>query len=63
MADDSSAGLMSDFIHLHVASGFSLRYGAAFPERIVERALELEMSAVALTDRDGLYGEIGRAHV
>lgn len=49
---------MSDFIHLHVASGFSLRYGAAFPERIVERALELDMSAVALTDRDGLYGAV-----
>lgn len=49
---------MGEFIHLHVASGFSLRYGAAFPERIAERAAELEMPAVALTDREGLYGAV-----
>ena len=49
---------MSEFIHLHVASGFSLRYGAAFPERIAQRAAELGMTAVALTDRESLSGAV-----
>ena len=27
------------FVHLHVASGFSLRYGASHPHALVERAV------------------------
>jgi len=46
------------FIHLHVASGYSFRYGTAAPSALVERAAELGMSALALTDRDGLAGAI-----
>lgn len=49
---------MAEFIHLHVASGFSLRYGAAFPEHIAKRAAELGMPAVALTDRESLSGAV-----
>ena len=50
---------MSDaFAHLHVASGFSLRYGASTPAALVERAASLGQSALALTDRDGLYGAV-----
>ena len=50
---------MSDpFIHLHVASGHSLRYGADSPAALVRRAAELGQSALALTDRDGLYGAV-----
>src|SRR5215211_588607 len=44
------------FVHLDVRSFFSLKEGAFSPEALVKRAAELEMPAVALTDRDGLYG-------
>ncbi|MDO5503657.1 MAG: DNA polymerase III subunit alpha [Actinomycetia bacterium] len=47
-----------DFAHLHVASGFSMRYGASMPEDLVERAAQHGQSALALTDRDGLYGAV-----
>lgn len=46
------------FVHLHVASGYSLRYGAAHPHVLVQRAAEQEMDALALTDRDGAYGAV-----
>ncbi|WP_104525745.1 DNA polymerase III subunit alpha [Blastococcus atacamensis] len=50
---------MSDpFVHLHVASGYSMRYGANHPADLVARAAEYGMSALALTDRDGLYGAV-----
>ncbi len=50
---------MSDpFVHLHVASGYSLRYGTSLPGRLVERAADLGMDALALTDRDGAYGMV-----
>ena len=44
------------FVHLDVRSCFSLKEGAFTPERLVARAAALGMPAVALTDRDGLYG-------
>ena len=46
------------FVHLHVASGYSLQYGASHPHVLVERAVEHEMDALALTDRDGLSGAV-----
>ncbi|WP_114204042.1 PHP domain-containing protein, partial [Janibacter anophelis] len=46
------------FAHLHVASGFSLRHGTTTPEDLVARAAELGQPALALTDRDGLYGAV-----
>ncbi len=46
------------FVHLHVASGFSMRYGASTPEALVERAAGHGQPALALTDRDGLYGAV-----
>ncbi|GGO95408.1 DNA polymerase III subunit alpha [Wenjunlia tyrosinilytica] len=49
---------MSGFTHLHVASGFSLRYGASHPEQLVERAVERGLGALALTDRDGVAGAV-----
>jgi error-prone DNA polymerase len=47
-----------DFPHLHVASSFSMRYGASTPEALVERAVALGQSTLALTDRDGAYGAV-----
>ncbi|WP_431045159.1 DNA polymerase III subunit alpha [Streptomyces sp. P1-3] len=49
---------MPDFTHLHTASGFSMRYGAAHPERLAQRAAERGMDALALTDRDSLAGAV-----
>ncbi|HSP37194.1 MAG TPA: DNA polymerase III subunit alpha [Frankiaceae bacterium] len=46
------------FVHLHVASGYSLRHGASAPRILAERAAEHGMSALALTDRDGVYGAV-----
>lgn len=48
--------MTADFTHLHVASSYSLRYGTAYPAALAVRAAELGMPALALTDRDGLYG-------
>lgn len=49
---------MADFAHLHVASGYSQRYGAAHPEQLVQRAAERELEALALTDRDTVTGAV-----
>ena len=46
------------FVHLHVASGYSLRHGASHPHLLVERAAEHGMDTLALTDRDGVYGAV-----
>ena len=46
------------FVHLHVASGYSLRHGASAPAALVERAAEHGMDTLALTDRDGAYGAV-----
>jgi error-prone DNA polymerase len=47
---------LTDFVHLHVASSYSLRYGTATPAALAQRARQAGMQALALTDRDGLYG-------
>ncbi len=46
------------FVHLHVASGYSLRYGASHPHLLVQRAADHGMDTLALTDRDGVYGAV-----
>ena len=47
---------------LHVSSSFSFLDGASLPEALVARAAELGYSAVALLDRDGVYG-VPRFHL
>ncbi len=44
------------YIELHAASAFSFLQGASLPEAIVDRAAELGYQAIALLDRDGVYG-------
>ena len=44
------------YIELHSASAFSFLEGASGPEEIIERAAELNMPAIALLDRNGIYG-------
>ncbi|MEU7072901.1 DNA polymerase III subunit alpha [Streptomyces narbonensis] len=44
--------------HLHVASGFSARYGASHPQDLVARAAERGLGTLALTDRDMVTGSV-----
>ena len=44
------------YCELHAASSFSFLRGASLPEDLVERAAQLELPAVALLDRGGVYG-------
>jgi error-prone DNA polymerase len=44
------------YVELHTASAFSFLQGASLPEAIVDRAAELGYRAIALLDRDGVYG-------
>src|ERR1700726_4016500 len=44
------------YIELHAASAFSFLEGASQPEQLIERAVALEMPAMALLDRNGVYG-------
>ena len=48
----------SEYAELHCRSQFSFLHGASSPERLVEVAHELGLSALALTDRNGLYGVV-----
>ncbi len=48
--------MTDDYVELHAASAFSFLEGASQPEDIVERAAELHMPAMALLDRNGIYG-------
>ncbi|HZZ08485.1 MAG TPA: PHP domain-containing protein, partial [Candidatus Binataceae bacterium] len=45
-----------DYIELRTRSAFSFLEGSALPEDLVERAAELGYPALAMGDRDGLYG-------
>ncbi|AKT52033.1 DNA polymerase III subunit alpha [Arsenicicoccus sp. oral taxon 190] len=50
--------MSDDFVHLHVASGHSLRYGTTTPGDLVDLAAGWGQHTLALTDRDGLYGAV-----
>ena len=50
-----------EYIELHAASAFSFLAAASQPEALIERAAQLEMPAIALADRNGLYG-VARFH-
>src|SRR5258705_13313571 len=44
------------YVELHAASAFSFLQGASLPEALVDRAADLGYPAIALLDRDGVYG-------
>ena len=44
------------YVELHAASAFSFLDGASLPEALVDRAAALGYPALALLDRDGVYG-------
>src|SRR5207302_1201731 len=47
---------MTDYIELHARSAFSFLEGASTPEELIAVCSELKMPAMALLDRDGVYG-------
>ncbi|KNH19873.1 DNA polymerase III subunit alpha [Arthrobacter sp. ZBG10] len=46
------------FTHLHVSTAFSAHYGVSWPEELAQAAKADGATALACTDRDGLYGTI-----
>ena len=44
------------YIELHTRSAFSFLEGASLPEDLVATCANLNMPAMALLDRDGVYG-------
>jgi error-prone DNA polymerase len=47
---------MSSYVELHARSAFSFLEGGSVPEELIAAGLELNMPAMALLDRDGVYG-------
>ena len=46
------------FTHLNVASSYSAHYGVSTPPQLAAAAHAMGAEALALTDRDGLYGAV-----
>ncbi|GAC1644817.1 MAG: error-prone DNA polymerase [Acidobacteriaceae bacterium] len=44
------------YVELHASSAFSFLEAASSPEELMKRAVELDMPAMALLDRNGVYG-------
>ncbi len=49
---------MAEFVHLHVHSHYSLLDGMGKIDELIDRAQELELPALALTDHGNMYGAI-----
>jgi len=49
---------MSDYVELHCHTNYSILDGASHPEELLDRAQELGMDRLAVTDHDGLYGAV-----
>lgn len=47
---------MDGYVELHAASAFSFLRGASVPEQLADTAAQLGLPALALLDRDGIYG-------
>src|SRR5437763_7587889 len=63
MPNGLSSGSMTEsmtsaYAELHCHSNYSFLEGASHPEELVARARELEIPALAITDRNGLYGAV-----
>jgi error-prone DNA polymerase len=51
-----------DYAELHCHSAYSLQAGASMPEKLLDRAAELGLSALAITDHDDMGGIIRFGH-
>jgi DNA polymerase-3 subunit alpha len=50
---------MSDFVHLHLHSEYSLLDGACRIEELLDRAVQLKMPAMAITEHGNMFSSIG----
>ena len=48
--------MSATYIELHASSAFSFLEGASLPEELITACAEYSMPAIALLDRDGVYG-------
>jgi error-prone DNA polymerase len=53
--------MTNQYVELHANSAFSFLQAASSPESLIERAVELNMPALALLDHNGVYGS-ARSH-
>src|SRR5215212_8896483 len=49
---------MRDYAELHCHTNFSFLDGASAPDELAERAAELGLTGLAVTDHQGLYGVV-----
>src|SRR5574341_1416726 len=49
---------MTEFVHLHLHSEYSLLDGACHIDELVERASQMSMKAMALTDHGNMFGAV-----
>ncbi len=49
---------MSQFVHLHLHTDYSLLDGACDVEKLCDRVKELGMPAVAMTDHGNIFGAV-----
>jgi error-prone DNA polymerase len=57
---DNGAGMGGEtpYVELHCHSNYSFLDGASHPEELVERAAELGMPALGISDHGGVYGAV-----
>src|SRR5579864_3653852 len=55
-AGSSRAAMTDGYVELHARSGFSFLEGAAVPEELAGACAQFGMHAMALVDRNGVYG-------
>ena len=49
---------MKEFVHLHLHTEYSLLDGMAQISKVVKRAKQLNMPAIAMTDHGNMYGAV-----
>ena len=58
LATSRSCAPVNPYVELHCHSNFSFLDGGSHPAELAMRAAELEMHALAITDRGGVYGAV-----
>src|SRR4030095_13534381 len=56
LLNDAISMTQSMYVELHARSAFSFLEGVSVPEELIAAAADLGMPAMALLDRDGVYG-------